>query len=82
MQSSVAKWGNSLAVRIPAEYVRAAGLKEGALVQMSISANGELRLIPGQVFDKGSFLKGLAKLHRQMPESAPVVETLREFARY
>lgn len=25
----IAKWGNSLAVRIPAEYVRKIGIKEG-----------------------------------------------------
>ena len=82
MQSNLARWGNSLAVRIPAECLRASGLKEGARVEVSIAANGELRLTPVHAFDKTRFLQGLEKLHRHMPETQPVVESLRAAARY
>lgn len=82
MKSNVAKWGNSLAVRIPAECLRATGLTEGSLVDVSVAANGELRLAPTHAFDKASFLQGLGKLHRRMPESTPVVEAQRESSRY
>ncbi len=34
----VAKWGNSLAVRLPAEIVRALGLREGDEVTLDVAA--------------------------------------------
>ena len=36
----VAKWGNSLAVRLPAELVRALGLQEGDDVTLRAEAGG------------------------------------------
>ncbi|MGE5564841.1 MAG: AbrB/MazE/SpoVT family DNA-binding domain-containing protein [Parcubacteria group bacterium] len=36
----VAKWGNSLAVRIPANVADAVGLKEGDEVQMHVAEKG------------------------------------------
>ena len=39
----VAKWGNSLAVRLPAAVVEAMGLREGDEVQIK-AADGELTL--------------------------------------
>jgi antitoxin MazE len=39
----VAKWGNSLAVRLPASVVEALGLSEGDEVQIS-AADDELRI--------------------------------------
>lgn len=36
----VAKWGNSLAVRIPTEVANAVGLKEGDEVQMHVAEKG------------------------------------------
>jgi antitoxin MazE len=38
----IAKWGNSLAVRIPVEYVRHAGLNEGDTVHASLTVDGAL----------------------------------------
>jgi antitoxin MazE len=35
----VSKWGNSLAVRLPADLVRRLGLKEGEEVEISINEN-------------------------------------------
>jgi antitoxin MazE len=40
----VAKWGNSLAIRIPAEVVEKLGLKEGDEVQLQPSAVNGLEL--------------------------------------
>lgn len=82
MQSNIAKWGNSLAVRLPAQWLRAHGLSQGAAVDVSITPAGELRMTPAQSFDKAAFLKRLDRLHQRMPVSAPVVETLRREARY
>lgn len=41
----VAKWGNSLAVRIPADVVRELGLKEGDEIELRALDSGELALI-------------------------------------
>lgn len=41
----VAKWGNSLAVRIPADVARTLGLKEGDEVQLRALDDGELAVI-------------------------------------
>jgi antitoxin MazE len=35
----VAKWGNSLAVRLPVDVVRALGLAEGDEIQLKVSAD-------------------------------------------
>ena len=82
MRLQVAKWGNSLAVRLPVECTCAAGLKEGDSVEASITPSGEITLAPGRVFDKGAFLTRIARLHASMPMTAPVVETMRQEARY
>ena len=38
MDLQIAKWGNSLALRIPADYVRRIGIKEGDRVEASLRA--------------------------------------------
>jgi antitoxin MazE len=82
MQGSIGKWGNSLAVRLPAECVRAAGLKDGEAVELSVTPTGEIRIAPVHAFDKAAFIKQLAALHRGMPESEAVVSKQRKAARY
>lgn len=41
----IAKWGNSLAVRIPADVVRSLGLKEGDNVELRAAADGSLEVL-------------------------------------
>jgi antitoxin MazE len=82
MKLQVSKWGNSLAVRLPVECTRAAGLKEGDSVEASITPSGSITLTPEKSFDKAAFLTRIAKLHDSMPMTAPVVETMRREARY
>ena len=36
MRASLAKWGNSLAVRLPREIAASIGLREGAALDMSV----------------------------------------------
>ncbi len=40
----IAKWGNSLAVRLPAAVVQAMGLKDGDSVDIDIAGTRSLRL--------------------------------------
>lgn len=82
MKLMVSKWGNSLAVRLPVECVRAAGLQEGDCVEASVTPNGEITLAPERTFDKMAFLTRLTLLHASMPMTTPVVETMRQEARY
>lgn len=82
MKLQVSRWGNSLAVRLPVECTRAAGLKEGDSVEANITPSGEITLAPERAFDKGAFLTRITKLHASMPMTEPVVETMRQEARY
>jgi antitoxin MazE len=71
-----------LAVRLPVECTRVTGLKEGDSVEASITPAGEITLTPERAFDKAAFLKRIAKLHASMPMTVPVVEAMRQEARY
>jgi antitoxin MazE len=42
--TQVAKWGNSLAVRIPQDVIREAGLAEGDRVTFDLSSDGSIVL--------------------------------------
>lgn len=82
MKLQVAKWGNSLAVRLPAECIRATGLKEGDSVEAEVSRSGEITLTPAHAFDKTAFLKRIRKLRAGMPMTSATVETMRQEERY
>jgi len=82
MKLQVAKWGNSLAVRLPTECIRAAGLKEGDSVEAEIGQAGEITLTPAQAFNKAAFLKKIRKLRAGMPMTTATVEAMRQEERY
>lgn len=82
MKLQLAKWGNSLAVRLPVECTRAAGLREGDTLEAEITSLGEIKLTPTQPFDKAAFLERLRKLHAKMPMTTTTVETMRREDRY
>ena len=42
MQTKIARWGNSLAVRLPAEVVRDLGLSEGQIVDLKSNTAGDI----------------------------------------
>lgn len=82
MRLQVVKWGNSLAVRLPVEYLRAAGLKEGDEVEAEVTSIGEIRLTPTQRFDKAAFLERVRQLRAGLPTTASTVEEMRRGDRY
>ena len=61
----VAKWGNSLAVRIPAVVVEALGLAEGMEVQIRVAKDGAFEL--GRTEDPGEILDRIRKYRGRMP---------------
>lgn len=82
MRLQLTKWGNSLAVRLPAACLRDVGLREGDLIEAEVTPQGEIRLIPAPKFDKEVFLARLGKLHAQIPMTEATVETMRTAERY
>lgn len=84
MKVHLAKWGNSLAVRIPGECARQAHIKAGDALEIEVTATGDLRLHPvaTEPFDKAAFLERLRMFRSSLPESAPVVEAMRQSDRY
>lgn len=81
MNLQIAKWGNSLAVRIPADYVRRIGIKEGDQVQASLTIDGGIS-IRTAMWNRKAFANELKQSREAMPISESVVEELRRGARY
>src|SRR3989338_11097848 len=65
MNLHIAKWGNSLAVRIPMEYIRRTGLKEGDTAQASLTADGAM-MIRAEAWDRKAFTAKLSKTRQSM----------------
>ena len=61
----VAKWGNSLAIRIPADVVRALKLKEGDQVEIRPAGDGAIELIRDDRREKA--LKVLRSFRGRLP---------------
>jgi len=81
MNLHVAKWGNSLAVRIPMEYIRRTGLKEGDTVQASLTADGTMT-IRTEPWDRKAFIAELSQSRESMTMGTSVMGELRSGARY
>jgi antitoxin MazE len=81
MNLQIARWGNSLAVRIPADYVRQIGVKEGDLLQAHLGADGALNLRPAQ-WSRKAFAQELTRDSKTMPMGTSVIKQLRQEARY
>ena len=82
MQTTIGRWGNSLAIRLPVDCTRLAGLREGASVELQVTPSGELRITQAEQADKPRLLAMLKKARAGMPVTEPVVEALRAGARY
>jgi antitoxin MazE len=81
MDLQVAKWGNSLALRIPAEIVRRLGLREGATVEARLTVDGSLSIRPAH-WNRKAFAVELTAARHSMTMSESVMEQLRHGARY
>ncbi len=82
MEFMVSKWGNSLAVRLPAESAKKIGVGEGDTLIAEILVDGRLVLAPeGRVVGKAESRRLRQFLGRQK-ETKPVVGDMRRSARY
>ena len=82
MNLQIAKWGNSLAVRIPADYVRKIGVKEGDQLVAHLGADGALNLSPPNQWSRKAFAQELALHSKELPIGTSVIDELRQEARY
>lgn len=81
MDLQIAKWGNSLALRIPSDLVRRLGLHEGATVDAQITVDGTLSIRPAH-WNREAFANNLTELRNAMPMAESVIPELRSAARY
>jgi antitoxin MazE len=81
MDLQIAKWGNSLALRIPADYARHMGIKEGDHVQANLTVDGGISVHAAK-WDRRAFARDLQETREAMPMSGSVMEELRRGARY
>jgi len=81
MDLQVSKWGNSLALRIPAEVVRRLGLREGATVEAQLGVDGTLSIRPTR-WNRKAFALELAEGRSAMPVGESVMQEVRSGARY
>jgi len=72
----VAKWGNSLALRIPAELVQRLGLHEGATVQAQLTVDGALSIRPAHS-NREAFALELTGQRNAMPMAGSVIQEWR-----
>jgi antitoxin MazE len=77
----IAKWGNSLAMRLPADLVRRFGLRDGDSVEAQLTADGALTIRPAG-WSRRAFAAELAEAREALPLGRPVIEDLRREARY
>jgi antitoxin MazE len=82
LELTVAKWGNSLAVRLPVEAARKLGVGEGDALAAEVSADGRLVLSrQGHRIGKPE-VRRLREFLARQTETAPVVERMRRQTRY
>ena len=81
MNIQISIWGNSLALRIPAEVVKQIHLKEGDKVEATLSMNGTLIIKP-QKLDRKTLAKMARELRDSMKMGKSVMDEVRSEARY
>ena len=82
MQLQVAKWGNSLAVRLPSAITKKLHIADGDSVDLKLNNQGELVLTPAKIFDKAAFMHKLDAHTKKLLKGNSVIETMRKDARY
>lgn len=74
MKAKIARWGNSLALRLPAEVVREFGLREGQVVEID-PEKPDLRIRTGRPVVQGvpvyTLEEIVAEMDRLGPENEP-----------
>ena len=81
MNIKISKWGNSLALRIPASFTKEIKLKDGDKVEATLSSDGALVIRP-QKLDRKTLSKMAKELRDSMKMGTSVMDEIRSGARY
>lgn len=81
-QQAIRRWGNSLAVRLPADCLRQAGLEEGDRIEIVVGTDGRLSLQPLHRLDRTALTADLRQLQAAMPLTPSVIEEIRDTERW
>ena len=73
---AIRRWGNSLAVRLPADCLRQAGLREGDQIDLVVGPDGRLSLEPLRQLDRAALVADLRALQDTMPPTPSVIEEI------
>lgn len=85
VQLNVARWGNSLAVRIPVALARELGVREGDVLRVHSPVDGAWQLVARKPLGKLSREEWLRRAHEHlatMPRTQSVIREMRDAARY
>jgi len=74
---AIRRWGNSLAVRLPADCLRQAGLQEGDQIDIVVGTDDRLSLEPLRKLDRSALAAELRQLQVTMPLTPSVIEECR-----
>jgi antitoxin MazE len=82
MDLQINRWGNSLAVRLPAKLARELNVGEGSQLEATVTGPGRLTLQSAElsqaVPSREEVIAELEALHRNMPMGRSVVRLMRD----
>ena len=81
MNIQISKWGNSLALRIPAAFTKEIQLKDGDKVEATLSKDGSLMIRP-QKLDRKAIAADLRAFRATLKTGKSVMDEVRSGARY
>ena len=81
MDLQVTRWGNSLAMRLPAEVARRLGVREGDTLQARLTTDGAMTLRAAS-WNRRDFAAELAAVRDTLPLAPEVVRELRDLERF
>ena len=81
MNIQISKWGNSLALRIPASFIKEIKLKDGDKVEATLSKDGSLIIRP-QKLERKEIAAQLRAFRATLKMGTSVMDEVRSGARY
>ena len=81
MNIRVSKWGDGLALRIPDAFIKEIQLKDGDIVEATLSSEGALVIQP-QKLDRKTLAKMAREFRATLKMGKSVMDELRSGARY
>ncbi|MEA5417103.1 AbrB/MazE/SpoVT family DNA-binding domain-containing protein [Synechococcus sp. BA-132 BA5] len=81
-QQAIRRWVNSLAVRLPADCLLQAGLREGDPIEIVVGPDGRLSLEPLRQLDRAALTADLRELQATMPLTPSVMDECRASERW